>query len=134
MKRSKDREANYQLLQNAGKTAQSLRTHAPLPAEFKKGGAKVMAQVMKILDMSIGRKVNRTPVPKLRSAIQDLLVMSKRNMTPKASAFVGRVVGEIQRHEANVNTDRSFKPFMEVLRSELQVAAYCILQVDAQNK
>ena len=108
----------------ARNTAQALRREAPAPAEFENGRLKILGQVKKILAMSIGRKVRRTPVPELRGAIADLDKMAEKHMSAKAFEFVRTLIGEVKRHECNVNTDRSFKPFMEVLQSELELAGY----------
>ena len=54
-------------------------------------------------------------MPEVREAIGELGVIAREYMSTKAGEFVQNAFGEIKRHECNVNNDRSFKPFIEVL-------------------
>ena len=84
----------------------------------------MLAQEQKILDISIGRKIDRTLVPEVRAALEQLGKIARTDMSSPAGKFVDVVLAEVARHECNVNTDRSFKPFMEILRCSLELAGY----------
>ena len=44
-------------------------------------------------------------------------------MSTKAAEFVQNANIPIKRHECNVNTDRCFKPLIEVLRNDLALVS-----------
>eukprot|EP00746_Dinoflagellata_sp_MGD_P137943 gnl/MRDRNA2_/MRDRNA2_71675_c0_seq1.p1 gnl/MRDRNA2_/MRDRNA2_71675_c0~~gnl/MRDRNA2_/MRDRNA2_71675_c0_seq1.p1 ORF type:complete len:166 (-),score=26.95 gnl/MRDRNA2_/MRDRNA2_71675_c0_seq1:266-763(-) len=127
VKRTLEGHQVYLRTQEAPFEAHKYRKKAPTPDALLLGRKAALNQVNQILAMSLSGPVagkNRTSVPDLRAGLENLAKIGREQMSKEGGNFVLNLVHATKLHLGAVNTNKSFKPFMEVVKSELELAGY----------
>merc|ERR1719356_636283 len=114
--RTPARQVQYAKTQLTVERSLELRATAPEPAAFRLGRLCALQLCGKVLAMSLGSHDSRTPVPELRAQIAAVQDFAQARMSRKAATWISKVINTTEAHLGAVNTDKSFKPFLLVIK------------------